>query len=79
MAIISARSYVYAGGPLNFTFMNHQIHHFYYGIFLLFIALILKRIDLPGLIPFIVGLGLGYITDEADLLIFIGRDYTMQL
>lgn len=81
MAIISARSYVYAGGPLDFTLMNHEIHHLYYGIGLLILAGILKlrKIDLPGLIPFLVGAGLGYVMDEADLLIFIGHAYTMQL
>lgn len=81
VAIISARTYVYSGMPLNFTFMNHAIHHLYYGIGLLILAgiLKLKKIDLPGLIFFLIGAGLGFVADEADLLIFIGRSYTMQL
>lgn len=80
-AIISARSYVYSGGSLNFSLLGHELHHFYYGLSLLIIAGLLRiRNKAPeSLIFFILGLGLGYIFDEFDLLLSIGNRYTMQL
>ena len=80
-SIVSARLYVGLGGPLNFSILGHSLHHFYYGVGLLILAGILKlrKIDLPGLIPFLTGAGLGFITDETTLIIFIGHAYTMQL
>ena len=79
-AIISARLYVGLGGSLNFSILNHTIHHLYYGIALLVISAILKRKNASeSLIFFILGMALGYIADESDLFLSIGRPYTMQL
>lgn len=80
-AILSARLYVGLGGNLNYSFMGRELHHFYYSISLFILAGILKiKSKVPeSLIFFIVGLGLGYIFDEFDLLLSIGRAYTMQL
>ena len=79
-SIASARLYVGFGGPLDFSILGHSLHHFYYGVSLLILSgiLRLKRIN-PNLIAFIVGLSLGYITDETTLIMFIGHAYTMQL
>ena len=81
LAILSGRLYVGLGGNLNYSFLGFQLHHFYYGISLLILAGILKvRNKAPEpLILFIIGLGLGYISDEFDLLLSIGRSYTLQL
>ena len=80
IAIISARAYVSLGGRLNFTIFNHTLHHLYYGLVLLILAAILKVRKFPEpLIFFTTGLGLGFITDESDLLLSIGRSYTLQL
>jgi hypothetical protein len=81
LAILSGRLYVGLGGNLNYSFLGYQLHHFYYGISLLILAGILKvRNKVPEpLILFIIGLGLGYISDEFDLLLSIGRSYTLQL
>ena len=81
VAIVSGRLYVGLGGNLNYSFLGYQLHHFYYGISLLILAGILKvRNKVPEpLILFIIGLGLGYISDEFDLLLSIGRSYTLQL
>ena len=80
IAIVSARVYVGLGGGLDFTIFNHVLHHFWYGISLLILAAILKVRKVPeSLIFFTIGLGLGYISDESDLLLSIGRPYTMQL
>ena len=80
-AITSARLYVGLGGSLNFSILGHELHHFYYGITLLIIAAILKiKSKVPeSLIFFIIGLGLGYLCDEFDLLLSIGRPYTLEL
>ena len=79
-AILSARLYVSLGGSLNFSIFNHTLHHFYYGIGLLVITGILKRLKSPeSLISFIIGMALGFIADESDLLLSIGRPYTLQL
>ena len=79
-AIISARFYVALGGSLNYSFLGYQLHHFYYGLSLLIVAGILKRIKASeSLISFIIGMALGYIADESDLLLSIGRPYTLQL
>ena len=79
-AILSARMYVALGGSLNYSFMGHELHHFYYGIGLLVIAGILKRIKASeSLISFIIGMALGFISDESDLLLSIGKSYTLQL
>ena len=80
IAIISARAYVSLGGSLNFTIFNHTLHHLYYGLVLLILAAILKVRKVPEpLILFIIGLGLGFITDEFDLLLSIGRPYSLEL
>ena len=81
LAILSGRLYVGLGGNLNYSFLGFQLHHFYYGISLLILAGILKvRNKAPEpLILFIIGLGLGYISDEFDLLLSIGRPYTLEL
>ena len=80
LAILSGRLYVGLGGNLNYSFLGYQLHHFYYGISLLILAGIMKVKKVPeSLIFFIVGLGLGYISDEFDLLLSIGRSYTLQL
>ena len=81
LAILSGRLYVGLGGNLNYSFLGFQLHHFYYGISLLILAGILKiKSEVPEpLILFIIGLGLGYISDEFDLLLSIGRSYTLQL
>ena len=79
-AIISARLYVGLGGSLDFTIFNHVLHHFYYGISLLILAGIMKVKKVPeSLIFFVLGLGLGYVCDESDLLLSIGRPFTIQL
>ena len=79
-AIVSARTYVALGGGLDFSIFNHTLHHFYYGVALLILAGIMKVKKVPeSLIFFIVGLGLGYVCDEFDLLLSIGRPYTLQL
>ena len=79
-AIISARMYVALGGSLNYSFLGYQLHHFYYGLSLLVVAGILKRIKASeSLISFIIGMALGFIADESDLLLSIGRSYTLQL
>jgi hypothetical protein len=79
-AIISSRLYVGLGGNLNYSFMGHELHHFYYGIALLIIAGILKRLKSPeSLLFFIIGMALGFIYVEFDLFLSIGRPYTMQL
>lgn len=73
LSISSARLYVGFGGSLNFSILGHELHYFYYGISLLvlFAILRLKRIDVPGLISFLIGGGLGFISDEANLLLSI--------
>ena len=80
-AIISARAYVALGGSLNYSFLGYQLHHFWYGVSLLVLAGILRiRNKVPeSVILFIVGLALGYVFDEFDLLLSIGRPYTLQL
>ena len=79
-AIISGRLYVGLGGSLDFTIFNHVLHHFYYGLSLLIVAGILKRIKASeSLISFIIGMALGFISDESDLLLSIGKSYTLQL
>ena len=79
-AILSARLYVALGGSLNYSFMGYQLHHFYYGLSLLVVAGILKRIKASeSLISFIIGMALGFIADESDLLLSIGRPYTLYL
>ena len=80
-AIISARLYVALGGSLNYSFLGYQLHHFYYGISLLILAGILRiRNKVPAsVILFLTGMALGFITDESDLLLSIGRPYTLQL
>ena len=79
-AITSARLYVALGGGLDFTIFNHTLHHFYYGVALLILAGILRIRKFPEpLIFFTIGLGLGYLCDEFDLLLSIGRPYSMQL
>jgi hypothetical protein len=80
LAILSARIYVLAWENLSYSFMGYQLHHFYYGISLLVIAGILKRIKASeSLISFIIGMALGFIADEADLLLCFGRPYTLHL
>jgi hypothetical protein len=81
LAILSGRLYVGLGGNLNYSFLGFQLHHFYYGISLLILAGILKiKSKVPeSVILFLTGLGLGYISDEFDLLLSIGRPYTLQL
>ena len=80
VAIVSGRLYVGLGGNLNYSFLGYQLHHFWYGISLLIFAGIMKVKKVPeSLIFFIVGLGLGYISDEFDLLLSIGRPYTLEL
>jgi hypothetical protein len=60
--------------------MDHQLHHFYYGVALLILALILKKINAPeGLIYLVLVIGLGYICDKSGLLFSIGRTYSMAL
>jgi hypothetical protein len=79
-AIISARLYVGLGGSLNYSFLGYQLHHFWYGISLLILAGIMKVKKVPeSLIFFVLGLGLGYVCDESDLLLSIGRPFTIQL
>ena len=80
-AIISARLYVGLGGGLDFSIFNHVLHHFYYGVALLILGGILKiKSRVPeSVLLFIVGMALGYIADESDLFLSIGRPYTMQL
>lgn len=80
-AITSARLYVALGGSLNYSFLGYQLHHFWYGVSLLIFAGILSiRNKVPAsVILFLTGLGLGYISDEFDLLLSIGRSYTLQL
>ena len=80
-AIISARAYVGLGGGLDFSIFNHVLHHFYYGISLLILAGILKvRNKVPAsVILFLTGMALGFVCDEFDLLLSIGRPYTLQL
>jgi hypothetical protein len=79
-AILSARMYVALGGSLNYSFLGHELHHFYYGIALLILAAFLKRMKSPeSLLFFITGMALGFIADESDLLLSIGRPYTLQL
>ena len=80
IAIVSARVYVALGGGLDFTIFNHTLHHFYYGVALLILAAILKVRKFPeSLISFILGMALGYVADEFDLLLSIGKPYSMQL
>ena len=80
VAIVSARVYVALGGGLDFTIFNHTLHHFYYGVALLILAAILKVRKFPeSLIFFILGMALGYVADEFDLLLSIGKPYSMQL
>ena len=80
IAIVSARVYVALGGGLDFTIFNHTLHHFYYGVALLILAAILKVRKFPeSLIFFILGMALGYVADEFDLLLSIGKPYSMQL
>ena len=64
-AILSARLYVALGGSLNYSFLGYQLHHFYYGLSLLVVAGVLKRIKASeSLISFITSMALGYIADE---------------
>ena len=81
LAILSARIYVLSGGNLNYSFLGYELHHFYYGISLLVLAGLLRiRNKVPeSLNFFFVGLGLGYVTDEFNLLLSIGRSYTLEL
>ena len=80
IAIVSARAYVSLGGSLNFSFLGYQLHHFWYGVSLLVLAAILKVRKVPeSLIFFTIGLGLGFIFDEFDLLLSIGNTYSMRL
>ena len=81
LAILSGRLYVGLGGNLNYSFLGFELHHLYYGVSLLVLAGILRiRNKVPAsVLLFIIGLGLGFITDEFDLLLSIGRPYTLQL
>ena len=80
VAIVSGRLYVGLGGNLNYSFLGYQLHHFYYGVALLILAGILKLRKVPeSLIFFVLGLGLGYVCDEFDLLLSFGRSYTLEL
>jgi hypothetical protein len=81
LAILSGRLYVGLGGNLNYSFLGYQLHHFYYGISLLILAGILKiKSKVPeSVILFLTGMALGYIVDESDLLLSIGRSYTLEL
>ena len=79
-AILSARMYVALGGPLNYSILGYQLHHFYYGVSLFVVVGIFKRIKVSeSLIYFVVGVALGFISDEIDLLLSFGRPYTLQL
>ena len=79
-AIISARLYVGLGGGLDFTIFNHVLHHFWYGISLLILAGIMKVKKVPeSLIFFVVGMALGFIFDEFDLILSIGESYSLEL
>ena len=79
-AILSARLYVGFGGSLNFSIFNHTIHHLYYGICLLIIAAFLKKMKVPeSLLFFVIGLGLGFVMDEFNLLVNIGQRYTLAM
>ena len=80
-AILSARLYVSLGGSLNFSIFNHTLHHFYYGLSLLVVAGLLRiRNKVPeSLIFFVIGLGLGFVTDEFNLLVNIGQRYTLAM
>lgn len=80
VAIVSARVYVALGGGLDFTIFSHVLHHFYYGVALLILAGIMKVKKVPeSVILFLTGMGLGFVCDEFDLLLSVGRAYTMQL
>ena len=81
LAILSGRLYVGLGGNLNYSFLGFQLHHFYYGLVLLILGGVLKiKSKVPeSVILFLTGLGLEYISDEFDLLLSIGRPYTLQL
>ena len=81
LAILSGRLYVGLGGNLNYSFLGYQLHHFYYGVCLLIVAAILKiKSKVPeSVILFLTGLALGYVFDEFDLLLSVGRPYTLEL
>ena len=72
-AILSARMYVALGGSLNYYFLGYQLHHFWYGLSLLIVVGILKRIKASeSLISFTTGMALGFIADEFDRFLSIG-------
>lgn len=80
IAIVSARAYVFSGGSLNFSIFNYTLHHLYYGLSLLILAGILKLLKVPeSLFFFVIGLGLGFVTDEFNLLVNIGQRYTLAM
>ena len=81
LAILSGRLYVGLGGNLNYSFLGFELHHLYYGVSLLILAGILKiKSKVPeSVILFLTGMALGYIVDESDLLLSIGRSYTLEL
>ena len=80
VAIVSARVYVALGGGLDFTIFSHVLHHFYYGVALLILAGIMKVKKVPeSLIFFVVGMALGFIFDEFDLILSIGESYSLEL
>jgi hypothetical protein len=80
VAIVSGRLYVGLGGNLNYSFLGYQLHHFYYGVSLLILAGIMKVKKVPeSLIFFVVGMALGFIFDEFDLILSIGESYSLEL
>ena len=81
LAILSGRLYVGLGGNLNYSFLGFELHHLYYGVSLLVLAGILRiRNKVPAsVLLFIIGLGLGFITDEFDLILSIGESYSLEL
>ena len=80
LAILSGRLYVGLGGNLNYSFLGYQLHHFYYGVSLLILAGIMKVKKVPeSLIFFVVGMALGFIFDEFDLILSIGESYSLEL
>ena len=72
-AIMPARSNVDLGDSLNFSILNHALHHFYHSTCMLIISRSLKRkgVSEPFNL-FVIGMALGYIADESDLLLSIG-------
>jgi hypothetical protein len=86
VGIVTARTYVEAGGPLGIMLYGRVLHHVDYGIALLVLSIILvlgvrsTMIRMPSKpISGLLGFSIALITDEINIFLNFGRRYTLLL